>query len=565
MRNELQRHKRSDKVKWVLTGIMFFLAFVMIAGLFLQVFGTGKTKPSEWFKKQDTEQTEQLPAEGGESGTARTRVKAMAATLSTESENSGTVLLSETMATALSLDGYIGTLAGSSLFVNAFSTSDGFVSASWKAFGFKFVNKDNGNILYPCDGGEFSYISAFEGKWYSVESTHGSPASIIAAVRMRINFSYDSGLDLNHLAKIGDLSLDYENFAISSFSGASNSALTDSQTKVVLEQSTLGNRLYVYFVYRVEDLGRFPYGTYGGNITLSCEKKSLPLPADPVKEGYVFTGWHYGTNDNCDGNCTAYAGEKITEDTQLHAHWHINQFTVVFNSDGGSSVASQTVNWNTAATLTTPTKAKHAFKGWFLPDGTEYTNQPVKEDITLKAHWERNVFTVTFNTDGGSAVESQDVNLNAAATLPTTTKTGNVFIGWYLADGTQYTNQPVTDDISLTARWEVQTFTVTFYVDGEVYATKTVEYGQGLEKVAETANLKILSVRMESGVPTFDDNGAVIVTENCSVEAQEMSDTDKAINTIKQNKWAIIGGVAGGVALIAVIAAVCGGKRKRKR
>lgn len=59
MRNELQRHKRSDKVKWVLTSIAFVLAFVMIAGLCLQLFGTGKVKPSEWFKKSDGNQTEE--------------------------------------------------------------------------------------------------------------------------------------------------------------------------------------------------------------------------------------------------------------------------------------------------------------------------------------------------------------------------------------------------------------------------------------------------------------------------------------------------------------------------
>lgn len=59
MKNELQRHKRSDKVKWVLTSIAFVLAFVMIAGLCLQLFGTGKVKPSEWFKKSDGNQTEE--------------------------------------------------------------------------------------------------------------------------------------------------------------------------------------------------------------------------------------------------------------------------------------------------------------------------------------------------------------------------------------------------------------------------------------------------------------------------------------------------------------------------
>ena len=156
--------------------------------------------------------------------------------------------------------------------------------------------------------------------------------------------------------------------------------------------------------------------------------------------------------------------------------------------------------------------------------------------------------------------------MNSAVILPTTEKTGYIFKGWFLSDGTEYINQPVTEDITLTACWEIQTFTVIFYVDGEVFTIKTVEYGQGLAKLAETENLKMLSVRMASGMPTFDDNGVVIVTENCSVDAQEMSDTDKVINTVKQNKWAIIGGVVGGIALIAIIAAVCGGvKWKRKR
>lgn len=66
MRNELQRHKKSDKIKWALTGVGFALVIVMIAGLCLQIFGKGKTKPSEWFNKTETEQTETLP-DGGES------------------------------------------------------------------------------------------------------------------------------------------------------------------------------------------------------------------------------------------------------------------------------------------------------------------------------------------------------------------------------------------------------------------------------------------------------------------------------------------------------------------
>lgn len=64
--NEFKRHKKSDKIKWVFTGIAFVLVFVMIIGMCLQLFGTGKQKPSEWFKKPETEQTTpEIPDENG--------------------------------------------------------------------------------------------------------------------------------------------------------------------------------------------------------------------------------------------------------------------------------------------------------------------------------------------------------------------------------------------------------------------------------------------------------------------------------------------------------------------
>lgn len=64
--NDFNRHKRSDKIKWVFTGIAFVLVFVMLIGMCLQLFGTGKQKPSEWFKKPETEQTTpEIPDENG--------------------------------------------------------------------------------------------------------------------------------------------------------------------------------------------------------------------------------------------------------------------------------------------------------------------------------------------------------------------------------------------------------------------------------------------------------------------------------------------------------------------
>lgn len=63
--NELNRHKRNDKIKWVCTGVAFVLIFVFLVGLCMQLFAKDdKYKPSEWFKKTETEQT--TPIEGDE-------------------------------------------------------------------------------------------------------------------------------------------------------------------------------------------------------------------------------------------------------------------------------------------------------------------------------------------------------------------------------------------------------------------------------------------------------------------------------------------------------------------
>lgn len=61
-RHELQRHKKSDKIKWIATGVAFLLVALILVGVCLQIFGKGKVKPSEWFAK-DKSQSEQTPNE----------------------------------------------------------------------------------------------------------------------------------------------------------------------------------------------------------------------------------------------------------------------------------------------------------------------------------------------------------------------------------------------------------------------------------------------------------------------------------------------------------------------
>lgn len=115
----------------------------------------------------------------------------------------------------------------------------------------------------------------------------------------------------------------------------------------------------------------------------------------------------------------------------------LEQFTVTFDSQDGSKVASQTISYGEKVVEPTrPTKEGHAFIGWYTE--TSYTHEwnfesdIVTKDITLYARWTIAEYTVTFNTNGGSEVKSQPVAKGSKVQRPLPpTKDGFVFDNWY--------------------------------------------------------------------------------------------------------------------------------------
>ena len=129
-----------------------------------------------------------------------------------------------------------------------------------------------------------------------------------------------------------------------------------------------------------------------------------------------------------------------------------------------------TVTYDTAYVLpTAPEKEGYVFTGWYTDETytKKYYGTTVTADTTLYAGYKKKTFTVTLNTDG--ATETTTVEYNEAASLPTKTKTGYNFLGWYLPDGTKYDGQAVTSDLTLTAKFEVIMLKVRFFVDGVEY------------------------------------------------------------------------------------------------
>jgi len=182
----------------------------------------------------------------------------------------------------------------------------------------------------------------------------------------------------------------------------------------------------------------------------------------------------------------------VEKDQEYVYEWVENEkikYTISFDSDDGTLVADQTVAYGDKATAPTPEPTKDGFKleGWYKDEAhTEKYDfaTPVTEDIKLYAKWDT-VYTVKFNSDGGTSVADQTVANGETATVPVEpTKAGYTFIEWQL-NGVAYDfATPVTENITFLATWKADTpqpgtkYTVTYYGNNNTGGTVPVDSKQ---------------------------------------------------------------------------------------
>jgi len=154
--------------------------------------------------------------------------------------------------------------------------------------------------------------------------------------------------------------------------------------------------------------------------------------------------------------------------------------TVSFDSNGGSEVAVQTVtHGGKVKKPDDPVKSGYIFEGWYKDSGLsarwDFVNDTVTADITLYAKWKENrpgTFTVSFNSNGGSAISNRPVESGGKVKKPDDpVRKGYTFAGWYkdsaLSAGWDFDVDTVTADITLYAKWTAITYSITYNnVDG---------------------------------------------------------------------------------------------------
>ena len=206
-------------------------------------------------------------------------------------------------------------------------------------------------------------------------------------------------------------------------------------------------------------------GTSYGKIETQAPGQAIVLSV-PEKYGSVFKGWY--ETSTFEGE--AIVGEYVpTGDATLYAKWEAVEYTVTFETDGGTQYLP-VVSQGRAIALPLPKKADYKFLGWYdnaQGEGEKLGDSYLPQgNVVLYAKWEKQYREISFRTDGGTT-HTPLKDFGEGVELPTPQKYGYEFLGWY--ENESLTGDPVsqtyaaTENITLWAKWKKVTYVYLYY------------------------------------------------------------------------------------------------------
>ena len=233
----------------------------------------------------------------------------------------------------------------------------------------------------------------------------------------------------------------------------SNVVLSDNKgEKTTLENSSFAVKVISkYDVIYVIDGEEYKRDSY------IAGSQVVPEP-EPTRDGYTFSGW------------SEIPETMPSHDVKVVGNFIVNQYKVTFISDG-ETIMEETLDFgSTIIAPENPLKVGYSFCGW---NPTVDATVPA-HDVTYVAQFSIVQYTITFDTDGGTEIAPITQDFNSTVTAPANpTKTGYTFVGW----DKEIPNTMPAESITIKALWTVNTYKLTYKVDGEVYKEYDVEYG----------------------------------------------------------------------------------------
>ena len=242
----------------------------------------------------------------------------------------------------------------------------------------------------------------------------------------------------------------------------------------------------------------------------------ITAPDNPTRKGYTFKGWDKEIPETM-------PAENIT----VKAQWEINQYTIAFETNGGSEIAPITQDYGTEITAPdNPTRKGYTFKGW----DKEIPETMPAENITVKAQWEINQYTIAFDTNGGSDIAPITQDYGTEITAPDNpTRKGYTFKGW----NKEIPETMPAENITVKAQWEINKYTITFDTNGgSEIAPITQDYGTEITAPDNPTRKGYTFKGWDKEIPE------TMPAENITIKAR-WKDTEKPTGEIiiGTNKW----------------------------
>ena len=244
-----------------------------------------------------------------------------------------------------------------------------------------------------------------------------------------------------------------------------------------------------------------------GNVTGYTYGVGATLPAadDMTYTGHTFKGWY--DNENLTGSPVTAIGGAETGNKEYWAKWEINQYTITFDTNGGSEIAPITQDYGTEITAPdNPTRKGYTFKGW----DKEIPKTMPAENITVKAQWEINQYTIAFDTNGGSEIAPITQDYGTKITAPDNpTRKGYTFKDW----DKEIPETMPAENITVKAQWEINQYTIAFdTAGGSAVAPITQNYGTAIAAPADPTREGYTFIGWDKAIPATMPAENMIIT-----------------------------------------------------
>ena len=217
------------------------------------------------------------------------------------------------------------------------------------------------------------------------------------------------------------------------------------------------------------------FGTVSGEGTYLHGDTAM-VEATPAT-GYYFNNWS-GVELSDSLQHSPSLALEVTAKLKLIAHFGIMQYTITFDTDGGSEVAAITQDYNTRIEAPAdPQKEGFRFRGWSMA----VPERMPAEDLTIKAIWGINKYFITIDAANGQTADTLmfDFGEIVDASLDEPEREGYTFQGW---DATLPETMPA-QDLVITAQWQLNKHNIVYVIDGRVIDSVETYYNSTIEPI----------------------------------------------------------------------------------